>query len=69
MKFWAGKLFIHVLKQLETLDSKEKLKIEMSVLIGGKRWKLANISYGVAHIELPDMETKKNRIPSYLSFK
>ena len=23
MKFWAGKLFIHVLKQLETLDSKE----------------------------------------------
>ena len=37
MKFGAGKLFIHVLKQLETLDSKEKLKIEMSVLIGGKR--------------------------------
>jgi len=60
MKFWAGKLLsIHILKQVETLDSKEKLKIKMSVLIGGKKWKLANISYGVAHIELPDMETKK----------
>lgn len=40
MKFWAGKLFIHVLKQLETLDSKEKLKIEMSVLIGGEKMKI-----------------------------
>ena len=41
MKFWVGKLLsIHILKQVETLDSKEKLKIKMSVLIGGKKMKI-----------------------------
>lgn len=47
MKFWAGKLLsIHILKQVETLDSKEKLKIKMSVLIGGK-----NENWQISHTE------------------